>query len=94
MSAESTGAWDRVRIEPSDSENGIANLFCMAGEHRSPDIAIARLPMSVAPTKSAIMSDKNWVFMLDCMAEINERVGRGRSVQVETSAGDSWEHTI
>jgi hypothetical protein len=84
--------WDRVRIEPSDIEPGCADLFLMTGDQRTVDNVIAHLPIFGVPSRVSLDGDADWTFMLDVLAGINERSGRGAAVLVETSGGDSWVH--
>jgi hypothetical protein len=84
--------WDRVRIEPSATEPGCADLFLMTGTERTVDNVIAHLPIRGEPSKASVLDDRDWTFMLDVLAEINERHDRGATVLVETSTGDRWEH--
>jgi hypothetical protein len=84
--------WDRVRIEPSETEPGCADLFLMTGNQRIADNVIAHLPIFGVPSRASLDGDPDWTFTLDVLAGINERSGRGASVLVETSDGDSWVH--
>ena len=84
--------WDRVRIEPSATNPGFADLFLMSGTERTVDIVIAHLPIHGELSKVNVLLDRDWTFMLDVLAEINERHGHGAVVLVETSNGDRWKH--
>jgi hypothetical protein len=85
-------SWDHVRIEPSDTP-GYAHLFLMIGKRRAVEMIIACLPVFGVPSKATVAGDLHWLLILDALAEINDRHGRGASVTVETSNGDRWEHT-
>jgi hypothetical protein len=84
--------WDRVRIEPSATESGYADLFLMNGRHREVGFAIVHLPIFGTPSREAVAADECWVRMLVAFAEINRRYGISDSVTVETSDGETWEY--
>ncbi len=87
-------AWDRVRIEPSSTEEGCGDLFLMDGQQRAPDRVIACLPLRGPVSRAAVETEAVWRFMLDMLAGINERAGARATVLVEASNGDHWEHAI
>jgi hypothetical protein len=84
--------WTYVRIEPS-KEPGLAALFLMSeSRQRLVENVIACLPIFGAPSKVSVLADEDWRYMLDVLADINDRCGRGESVMVETSDGETWEY--
>lgn len=85
-------AWDHVRIEPSATEAGHADLFLMNEDGRACEVAIAHLPIAGEPSRMAVMDEPNWRLMLDALAEISVRRGREPWLPVETSDGDVWVH--
>jgi hypothetical protein len=85
-------SWDRVLIEPSATETGFADLFLMTGNKRTVANVIAHLPIFGPPSRVSLDGDRDWTCMLDVLAEINDRQGRGLAVLVETSTGERWEH--
>jgi hypothetical protein len=84
-------AWDRVRIEPSATEPGHADLFLMTGDRRAAENAIAHLPISGIPSRDTVTADEYWNIMLDALAAVNGRNGKAETVTVETSDGATWE---
>jgi hypothetical protein len=92
MNEHTDRCWDHVRIEPSVTETGHADLFLMNESGRLIDVVIAHLPIQGEPSRMSVMDEPNWRLMLDVLASISTRAGGDPWVPVETSNGDVWIH--
>jgi hypothetical protein len=87
-----SNGWNYVRIEPSATETGFADLFLMDEAGRFCDVTIAHLAIRGEPSRMSVLDEPNWRLLLDGIAWISARTVNQRWVSVETSDGEVWVH--